>query len=206
MVGLAQETPPNPPTETEKERKERLKREEKEQNEKAKQAEQQRKADEKKAKDSAKQERKRQEQEWKAHLGSPAIITVSTTPEILGQLLTNEMTSRGYIMAEYQPPQVVFGAATPYKVIYTMPSPDSEVFAAKVALGAILGPYVGATWMYAAFELGSVNGVTTMRGYCGYLGNTTAGPKYYETTYSERHRPMLDQIMKNVQVAAEHRY
>jgi hypothetical protein len=147
--------------------------------------------------------KKQEKAELQAVINQPATVTLKTTPELAGQKITNILNGQGFTMTDYQPSQVIFGASTTYKVVFVRQITDGlgEMLAAKVALGEIVDVDVRSVGIFIVCELGTDGQDAVVRFFSGYIGETTKGVRYYETTHTKRHRPMVEQIMKQVKQA-----
>ena len=181
-------------------------------------SEQQRKEAEKKAKEEAKakeraekeaekQRAKEEKRQRAAHLASVPTLTIAAKPEVVGQVLTTQLNSAGFTLTEYQPPQQVFGANTPYRAVYTKQITD-------VSTGVNMRVWIYLTYgiptsaqgdmaYYMNFEIADTPQGSVLTASYGLAAQTVRGAVARDMTSVENFRRELDDILERLKSASE---
>jgi hypothetical protein len=171
--------------------------------------------DEAKAKEKAdKQAEKESEKEEKraraVHLATVPTLTISgVKADIVGQVLTAKMSGEGFTLSEYQPPQQVFGASTPYKAVYTKPVTDFNTdlnMRLWVSLTYNLrSAAMGAVSYAMYFEIADTPQGAVIAGKYLLTEQTIKGPATRDMTGVEGFRGLLDEVLNTTKKEAESR-
>ena len=199
---VAQNTPTN--TELAKDEKKRLEKEAKERDKLEKQKIEN---DAKRAKEAAKTEQKRSNEERKLYLASPARITVSVDAETFGRFLTSLLNRRGYSLTQYNPPQMVFGSPTSYTALYTAPITDvSTASDFKVWIFLQYGVRTegqGQPYAFVAVEITNTANGCIVTAQLGMAAPTIKGITTRYMTGVEGYRRDLDDLLTQTKADAE---
>ena len=180
---------------------------EKQRKEAEKKAKEEAKAKERADKEAEKQRVKEEKRQRAAHLASVPTVTIAAKPEIVGQTLTAQLSSAGFTLAEYQPPQQVFGANTPYRAVYTKPISD-------VSTGVNMRVWIYLTYgiptaaqgdmtYYMNFEIGETPQGSVLTASYGLAAQTVRGVVARDMTSIENFRRELDDILERLKAGSE---
>jgi tetratricopeptide (TPR) repeat protein len=180
---------------------------EKQRKEADKKAKEEAKAKERAEKEAQKQRAKEEKQQRAAHLASVPTLTIAAKPEVVGQVLTTQLNSAGFTLAEYQPPQQVFGANTPYRAVYTKPISDVNTGVnMRVWIYLTYGiPTAGQGDMayYMNFEIADTPQGSVLTARYGLAAQTTRGAVARDMTSVENFRRELDDLLERLKTASE---
>lgn len=180
---------------------------EKQRKEAEKKAKEEAKSKERAEKEAQKQRAKEEKQQRAAYLASVPTLTIAAKPEVVGQVLTTQLNSAGFTLAEYQPPQQVFGANTPYRAVYTKPITDVNTGVnMRVWIYLTYGiPTAGQGDMayYMNFEIADTPQGSVLTARYGLAAQTIRGAVARDMTSVENFRRELDDILERLKTASE---
>ncbi len=180
---------------------------EKQRKEAEKKAKEEAKAKERTEKEAEKQRVKEEKRERAAHLASVPTLTIAAKPEVVGQILTTQLSSAGFTLAEYQPPQQVFGANTPYRAVYAKPISDVNT-GVNMRVWIYLNYGIptasqGDMAYYMNFEIADTPQGSVLTARYGLAAQTVRGAVVRDMTSVENFRRELDDILERLKTASE---